>query len=205
MRVGRIRPLGFDVDPAIDEAVDGALVRSGLEVTEVDLPHWLAASKAAGLIIDAEAAESNRALLDDPARRDLLGADVRARLTAGAQTTPAQLAQARAVQASWRESLAHALADVEVLALPTVPFYPPLLADARSRPITVFTNPVNLAGNPALALPVPSANRFPASLQLIGRAQRGPVAGDSRDHRSHRRLPASALRQLPVHRIRPLL
>ncbi len=169
-RVGRIRPPGFDVDPDIDQAIDAALVRSGLDVTEIELPHWRAASQAAGLIIEAEAAESNRFLVDDPARRDLLGADVRARLAQGAQTTPAQLAQARAVQLTWRESLANALADVEVLALPTVPFYPPLLADARGKPITVFTNPVNLAGNPAIAIPIPSANRLPASLQLIGPA-----------------------------------
>jgi amidase len=169
-RVGRIRPFGFDVDPAIDEAVDRALAASGLGISEVDLPHWLTANEAASLIIEAEAADSDRVLLDDPARRDLLGTDVRARLAEGAQTTPAQLAKARTVQGIWRESLARALADVDLLALPTVPFYAPLLADARRKAITVFTNPVNLAGNPAIALPIPSASRLPASLQLIGPA-----------------------------------
>jgi amidase len=170
IRVGRLRPAGCDVDPVIDSAIDSALVRSGLEVTEIDLPGWLAAREAAGVIIDAEAAESNRALLDDPARRDLLGADVRARLVEGAATTPAQLAQARAVQSSWRNAMTQALAEVEVLFLPTVPFYAPLLEDAARKPYTIFTNPVNLAGNPALALPVPSQDRLPASLQLIGPA-----------------------------------
>jgi amidase len=170
IRVGRLRPAGCDVDPVIDSAIDSALVRSGLEVTEIDLPGWRAAREAAGVIIDAEAAESNRALLDDPSRRDLLGADVRARLAEGAATTPAQLAQARAVQSSWRKAITQALAAVEVLVLPTVPFYAPMLEDAGRKPYTIFTNPVNLAGNPALALPVPSQDRLPASLQLIGPA-----------------------------------
>jgi Asp-tRNA(Asn)/Glu-tRNA(Gln) amidotransferase A subunit family amidase len=43
-----------------------------------------------------------------------------------------------------------------------------MLAEAAGRHYTTFTNPVNLAGFPALALPVPSAARLPASLQLIG-------------------------------------
>jgi amidase len=169
-RVGRIRPPGFDVDPLIDAAIDASLVRSGFEVAEIDLPGWPDAREAVGVIIDAEAADSNRALLDDPARRDLLGADVRARLTDGAQTTPAELAHAKAYQSTWRTMMARALEGVDVLVLPTVPFFPPRLADAARQPYTVFTNPVNLSGYPALALPVPSANRLPASLQLIGPA-----------------------------------
>ncbi len=170
IRIGRLRPAGCDVDPVIDSAIDSALVRSGLEVTEIELPGWLVAREAAGVVIDAEAAKSNRALLDDPSRRDLLGADVRARLVEGAATTPAQLAQARAVQSSWGKAMTQALAEVEVLVLPTVPFFPPLLEDAARKPYTIFTNPVNLSGNPALALPVPSANRLPASVQIIGPA-----------------------------------
>ena len=170
VRVGRVRPAGYDVDPAIDAAIDSALLRSGLEVSEVTLPGWLAARKAAGVIIDAEAAESNRALLDDPVRRDLLGSEVRARLAEGAATTPAQRANARTVQSTWRDALSRALAEVDVLVLPTVPFFPPALEDAARKQYTIFTNPVNLSGNPALALPVPSANRLPASLQIIGPA-----------------------------------
>jgi amidase len=64
--------------------------------------------------------------------------------------------------------MAKALSEVDLLVLPTVPFYPPLLADARGVHYTTFTNPVNLAGFPAVALPVPSSQRLPASLQLIG-------------------------------------
>jgi amidase len=167
-RVARIRPAGFDVDPDIDAAVDGALVRSGLEVTEIDLTGWHAARDAVGIIIDAEAADSNRILLADPERRELLGADVRARLIEGAATTPAQLTQAHEVRSAWRMAMLAALRDVDLLVLPTTIFYPPPLSQAVRLPYTAFTNPVNLSGFPALSLPIPSANRLPASLQLIG-------------------------------------
>ena len=167
-RLGRIRPAGIDVDPAIDSAIDAALARSGLAVTEAMLPGWLAARDTCGVIIDAEAVESNRELLTDPVKRDLLGSDVRARLDGGATVTPDQLALARAAQPAWREAMMQALSEVDLLVLPTVPFYPPLLADVRGMHLTGFTNPVNLAGFPAVALPVPSTQRLPASLQLIG-------------------------------------
>jgi amidase len=167
-RLGRIRPAGIDVDPAIDSAVDAAAARSGLTVTETSLPGWLAARETCGVILDAEAAESDRELLTDPVKRDLLGAEVRARLAGGAAITPAGLAAARAAQPAWRDSMMTALSDVDLLVLPTVPFYPPLLADTRGVHFTAFTNPVNLAGFPAVALPVPSTGPLPASLQLIG-------------------------------------
>lgn len=169
-RIGRIRPAGFAIDPDIDRAIDDALARSGIDITEIDLPGWAEAREAAGLIIDAEAADSNRALLADPMTSALLGADVRARLAGGAATTPGELAQARAVQSKWRTAVTAALRDVDVLALPTVMFFPPPIEDAARMPYTAMTNAVNLSGLPALALPVPSAQRLPASLQLIGAA-----------------------------------
>lgn len=167
-RAARVRPAGPEVDPAIDAAIDDALVRSGLDIAETRLPGWLAAREACGVIIDAEAAESNRALLTDPSRRDLLGADVRARLDEGAAISPAELARARNYRSQWQRELTAALRGAEVLVLPTVAFYPPPIEPRVPHPYTAFTNPVNLSGFPALALPVPSARRLPASLQLIG-------------------------------------
>jgi amidase len=166
-RVGRIRPAGFDVDPDIEEAVDAALRAAGLEVTEIELPGWLAAREACGVAIDAEAVWSNRALLADPAKRALIGDNVRARLAGAEAVRAADLARARAVQVGWREAMAAALSPVGVIALPTVPFYPPPLTAPPGMHFNVFTSPVNLSGFPALALPVRSAQRLPASLQLI--------------------------------------
>jgi amidase len=167
-RVGRIRPDGLDVDPAVDAAVDVALARSGLEVIEVDLHGWWQARNACDVIIDAEAAISNRVLLADPARRDLLGARVRANLADAQAVSAADLRQARAEQERWRAAMSAALRVADVLALPTVPFFAPLLEDAIGPRYTGFTCPVNLAGVPALALPVPTVHELPASLQLVG-------------------------------------
>ena len=170
-RVGRIRLADVDVDPVIDAAVDAALARCGVQVIEVSLPGWGAARRTSDVIIDAEAAVSNRALLADPARRDLLSPRVRAGLVEAQAVTSAQLLVARVEQERWRDAMAAALRGVEVLALATVPFFPPRLEDAVRHGYLALTSPVNLAGFPALALPVPvsAGQRLPASLQLIGR------------------------------------
>jgi len=167
-RIGRIRPSGIDVDPVIDAAVDAALNASGLEVVDVDLRGWQAARRACGAILDYEAAVSNRALLDDPARRRLLGAEVLDRLTEAEAVTAAEVAEARVHQQQWREEMSAALDGVDVLALPAAVSFPPPLSHHGRWPYTALTNPVNLSGFPALALPISSAHRLPASLQLIG-------------------------------------
>ena len=161
-------PVGVDVDPVIDAAVEAALTRCGAEVIEVDLAGWGPARRTCDVIIDAEAAVSNRALLADPARRGLLGPRVRAGLAEARAVTPAQLLQARAGQERWRAAMAAALRETGVLALATVPFFPPRLEAAARAGYLALTSPVNLAGFPALALPVPTGQRLPASLQLIG-------------------------------------
>jgi len=110
----------------------------GVEVIDVDLPGWGSARRTWDVIIDAEAVVSNRAL------------------------------RARAEQERWRAAMAVALREVDVLAVATVPFFPPRLEAAVRRGYLALTSPVNLAGFPALALPVPTGQRLPASLQLIG-------------------------------------
>lgn len=71
--------------------------------------------------------------------------------------------------AGWRATMAAAMRETGLLALATVPFFP-LRLEAAIRPgYLALTSPVNLAGFPALALPVPTGQRLPASLQLIGR------------------------------------
>jgi amidase len=80
----------------------------------------------------------------------------------GAVTAHQQNA-ARAYQAGWQALFTRLFDRVDVIALPTVPFFPPPLAEAQQHDFPQFTAPVNLAGLPALALPVPSAHRLPAA------------------------------------------
>jgi len=55
------------------------------------------------------------------------------------------------------------------LALPTLLGFPPTIDRARDiYRIRGLTSQVNLAGLPALVLPIPSGARLPASLQLLG-------------------------------------
>ena len=159
-RVGRVRPAGLSVDAAIDAAVDAALFRSGLEVTEIDLPGWAAARETFEVIIDVEAVESNQVLLDDPVRRELISDDVRARLAEGYAVS----------RIGWPQPALRRPAGVQQWRRRCVTLT--CLCCQRSRssrrlwlrraaPITPrFTNPVNLAGFPALALPVPSTAAF---------------------------------------------
>jgi amidase len=167
-RVGRLRPAGIAADPRIDQAVDTAVARSGLEMTEISLPGWLDAWHASEPIIGTEAAQSDSRLLAQPEARARLSAAVLARLEEGARITAGQLRLARACRESWRAAVTSAFDEADLLVLPTVPFFPPPLAEAAGPRYTAYTMPVNMTGFPALALPVPSTHRLPASLQLIG-------------------------------------
>lgn len=166
--VGRLR---FGADPAIEAALDEALQRSELEVVDVDLPGWRSAHDAALVVLAAEAYVEDGPLLD---RRDGLGEDVVARLELGASISEAALADARARKLTWLEELAEVFTRVELLALPTLRAWPPGLGDADPH-MTAHTAAVNLAGVPALSMPVPSGGPLPASLQLVGPA--GSEAG----------------------------
>jgi amidase len=164
-RVGRLRPLPGEGDPRVDAAIDAALEASGLEVVELGPVDWAGALRQTYLLTASEAAVADAAVMASP---DGIGADVLALVEQGAGVTAGQLAAARAYQRSWQVTLASLFRHVEVIALPTAPFYPPPLAEAEQHDFCQFTAPVNLAGLPALALPVPGKHPLPASLQLIG-------------------------------------
>ena len=200
-RVGRIRPGGFVVDPVIDAAVDAALARCGVEVIDVELPGWDPASRTSDVIIDAEAVISNRVLLADPALRDLLGPRVRASLAEAQAVTPERLLRARAEQERWRAAMAAAMREASLLALPTVPFFPPRL-DAAIRPgYLALTRPVNLAGLPRIG--TAGADRAAVARQPAAhrRTERG---GTAARHRRDDRGSDLTARRPHVDRVAPL-
>jgi amidase len=168
--VGR---LTIDADPVISAAVDNALRAAGFAVRPVtisELGDVIAASMA---LLDAEAWATNAELV--ATAPDRIGRDVLHRLRRAATIDDAQLSAARAEIARWKATLDRLWGQVEMLAAPTLLGFPPLTDDADAIvAIRGLTSPVNAAGLPALALPVPAegpraaGGPLPASVQLIG-------------------------------------
>ncbi|MEA2826480.1 MAG: amidase [Actinomycetota bacterium] len=158
--VGRL-PVG--AHPAIDAAVDDALARADFEVVDVTPDGWDEAVAVTAPALAAEAWATVGYLLG---RRDQLGDDVAGRLENG---RAGDLDPGAAGRAAWRLRLAAMLDRVDVLALPTLADFTPALDERESVFRIRRTEPVNLAGVPALVLPVPAWGQpLPASLQLVG-------------------------------------
>ncbi|HYB87693.1 MAG TPA: amidase [Streptosporangiaceae bacterium] len=169
--VGRVT---MAADPAIDAAVDAALAATGWPVSTVVLDGLAAARAAAMTVLDAEAWQSDGPLAGSAPGR--IGGDVLQRLHEASKVTPAALGEAREQASQWRAALSKLWDRFDLLALPTLLGFPPALDDAAGLArIRGLTAPVNLAGVPALALPVPAGGPLPASVQLIG-----PAGGEER-------------------------
>jgi amidase len=165
VRVARLR---VDAHPVIDAAIGAALELVEWEVTERDEPMWAEATAAAGLLLVAEAWHTDRDLVER--QPDKIGADVVGRLRLGNGIDARGLASARTVQQAWCARLQALFSEVDVIATPTLMVFPPGLDGGEELLMARCTLPVNLAGVPALALPVPTTGALPASLQLIGPA-----------------------------------
>ncbi|HTU74129.1 MAG TPA: amidase [Trebonia sp.] len=161
--------LAIDADPAVSDAVRNALLATDLQIQPVAISDLGAVMAASGTVLDAAAWQTNKDLV--AASPGLIGESVLSRLRQASAISGAQVTAAQATIAGWKATLDGLWAQVDVLALPTLLGFPPFLEDARDMfKIRGLTSPVNVAGLPALALPVASTGRLPASLQLIGPA-----------------------------------
>jgi amidase len=169
--VGRVN---IGADPVINTAVDAALAATGWQVVPVELDGLDAATAAAMTVLDAEAWASDGALAESAPER--IGRDVLARLRQASATTQEALDAAWTQAAIWRATLSALWDQVDLLALPTLLGFPPTVDRSRDMvQIRGVTSAVNLAGVPALALPVPTGGPLPTSIQLIG-----PSGGEDR-------------------------
>ncbi|RYG21649.1 MAG: amidase, partial [Burkholderiales bacterium] len=177
LRVGRLRVRG--TAPEIDRAVDDALVAAGFQVVELGetfREQWAQAQA------DAITVFSVNVWMSDQKFRNQSGVTLRTKaIVAVGQLNygkPYQEALARIPQ--WKATLRGALRRVDFIALPTLQALPPRVPlfggtvafEARVGRLQ-NTAAVNLAGNPALAMPIPVRSRAvpKTSLQLVGPAR----------------------------------
>jgi amidase len=167
--IGRPRTDGH---PDIEAAVDDALRASGLEIVSLDWDGLELGGRAFMGVYFSEIWEVHHQLVD--ANPDGVGADVGQTMALAAAIREGA-ADARPAQEATRRSLQRLFEQVELLALPTLPIFPPRVdaVDADSLfgicvEITKHVVPFNVAGTPATAQPVPLRTRnIPASLQLV--------------------------------------
>ncbi len=160
--------LPIESDPAITAAIDRALQLAGWDCPDLPVPGWDEATMQAGLLLVVEAWHSDATLLaEDP---DGIGADVRGRLELGAAFDDAAVRAAWQAQREWKATLERIFTEVDILVTPTLTIFPPPLEEGDDLLVSRCTLPVNLAGVPALSLPVPTGGPLPASIQLIGPA-----------------------------------
>jgi amidase len=160
--IGRLAVPG--VDPAIDAAVDRALAAAEVEVVPIELPGWDDSRTAGGTILIAEAYANDQHLLGSAG----VGDDVRVLIGLGEYITTQQVDEAWDRSAEWKRELAAAFERVEAIATPTMKMFPPRVDAPPDLEMADFALPINAAGVPALALPVPADGPLPASIQLIG-------------------------------------
>jgi amidase len=168
---GTVGVLAIEADPRITAAIDEALRTAEFDVVPVSIPGLDKIIAASITVLDAQAWQANRELV--AAAGDQLSNDVRDRLKLSSMITPAQVTAAETVIARWRETLDGLWRQVDMLAAPTLLGFPPLLDEAQILfKLRALTSPVNTAGVPSLALPIPVRGRdagpIPANVQLIG-------------------------------------
>lgn len=156
-----------EVDPVVDAAVDAALDAAGLAVEQTAVEGWREAWYYQQVLLGLEAIRSDGWLVEVSGGHGISRAtlDRLKRCEVGAEATGA----ARAFAAAWVRSFVELVERVGVLALPTLPVRPPVAGEGRAG-FNLLCAPVNLAGLPAISLPVPAEGRPPAGLQLVGPA-----------------------------------
>lgn len=151
----------------VQAAVNAALQASGFALQAMPLPGMACAYDAGLDVINVETWAACGHLLET----GRVGADIAARLQAASTTTAEALAAAETVRTAFTAEVDQALARTPILAMPTMPDYPLLLADAADTRavigMTALVRPFNLSGHPALTIPLVGACGLPVGLQLI--------------------------------------
>jgi amidase len=173
IRVGRLYLSG--TDPAIDQAIDNRLKAKGFRVVKLNKSfrdRWQQAKADGETIATADAWKN-----DAKYTRNLgIGSTTRATLAKGAVDEILGYDAAVKRKAAWKRSVARVFRRVDFIVTPTLQILPPRKPFWPTRSLFELyvlnsqnTMAVNLAGNPALAMPVEiPGSKIPTSLQLVG-------------------------------------
>lgn len=183
LRVGVPRNYFFErIHPEVKQGVEQAIARLselGADIVEVDLP-WVEHSLLAEFaIVMAEATSYHEHLLRT--RADKYAPDIRVLLEAGEAISGPMYLKAQRLRTMIKQSFRAAMEQCDVIATPTLP-HPPVpigqdtvtidgVEETTLDCMVRYTCPVDLSGQPAIALPCAfnDQNQPVASLQLIGR------------------------------------
>ncbi len=174
IRIGRLYLDG--TDPRIDKAVDDALARGHFQVVTLDEAF---AAKWNQARIDGDIVAAAGAWINYKHYMGKLGVSGKtdAIIALGELEYTVSYRSALRRQAEWQRTLLQVFEKVDFIALPTLQTPPPAIpflgtaALLEARMLNLQnTVPVNFAGNPALAIPIPvNESAVPVtSLQLIG-------------------------------------
>ncbi|GAB6066336.1 Asp-tRNA(Asn)/Glu-tRNA(Gln) amidotransferase subunit GatA [Aquifex pyrophilus] len=189
----------FELQREVKEAFEDfikELEKEGFEILEVSLPHVKYAIPAYYIVAPSEAS-SNLARYDgvryghrakeygdiiemySKTRDEGFGPEVKRRIMLGtfalsAGYYDAYYLKAQKVRRLIYEDFMKAFEKVDVIASPTTPTLPFKFGERTKNPIEMYlsdilTVPVNLAGLPALSMPIAWKNNLPVGGQLIGR------------------------------------
>ena len=168
--IGRLRTSGL---PEIEAAVDGALLLAGFELVDLDWDGFEAGTGCFMSIFFSEIWDTDHHLVDENPGE--LGEDVVQTLGI-AELFRLGTDQGSGQAVEWRRSLLSLFDRVELLALPTLPIFPPRLEELSSGSLLDICSDItrhvalfNAAGVPCTAQPVPvPGSHLPASIELVG-------------------------------------
>jgi amidase len=174
IRIGRLYLTG--TDRRVDKAIDDALARANFRVTPLSrefTAEWEQAKRDGNTLAAAGAWLTDRKYFGKPG----VSAKTQSIITLGEYEYTTNYQKALKRRAAWQSELRRVFAQVDFIALPTLQTLPPASPPLGSTAVFEAqmlsmqnTTPVNLSGNPALAVPVPVEDRAApiTSLQLIG-------------------------------------